>query len=260
YGEFLQTPVSGIGNVQSYSYLDHLRHLLVSDPALDDMELVGGLNNWLFRNTGKVLEWASSMREKWENTRDTGFVRHQTTSILTYLDGLSYIKQDLAPGTPLPSNERLARVGLICVNGPNQDPACYVAHVVNHLSGLLQTTQPTQEMREHVADLVSALNNVTFWMTQLRQDARQILKMNDQKLKQPATLSLINDMINNANHAYSGQNDPSIGEMRQGVVWAHEHMQALATMDIKPFVATNSSLQMVPNIRHARAGASGAEL
>lgn len=248
YGEFMQTPISTGPNAQPFSYLDHLRHLLASDPTLDEMELAGGLNNWLYINTGKVLEWTNSIRQQWEDGKDVGFVRRQTTRTLTYLDGLSYVKQDLAPGTPLLVNERLARVGLLCVNGPTQDPACYTTHIVHHLSGLLEVIKPTPEMRKSLADLVSALNNATYWFTQMRQDAQKLMKMSDQQIQQAATLSVINDMINNANHAYSGDKDPATGETRQGVIWAHTHMQDLATIDIRAFSsAAGTSIQMVPN-------------
>ncbi len=253
YGEIAQTPINTPDNVQHFSYLDHLRHLLAADPTLDQMELPGGLNNWLYRNTSKVLEWMTSMREPWEDSKDIGFVRRQTIRALTYLDGVSYVQQDLPPNTGTLVNERLARIGLLEVKGPTQDPPAYLTHIVNHLNGLLQAPGATPELRKIVADVVMALNNVTYWLTQLRMDAQKVMKMSDVQLQQPSTLNLINDMIDNATHAYSGQIDPSTGEMREGISWVHDHMQLIATFNISTFTANSQSIQMIQDTKHANA-------
>lgn len=253
YGEIAQTPLNEPGNTQNYSYLDHLRHLLASDPTLDQMELPGGLNNWLYRNTSKVLEWMTSMREPWEDSKDIGFVRRQTIRALTYLDGMSYVQQDLPANTPFLVNERLARVGLVDVKGPTQDPPGYLTHIVHHLNGLLQSPGATPEMRKIVADIVTALNNVKYWLTQLRMDTQKIMKMTDAQLRQPGTLNLINDMIDNATKAYSGQIDPATGETHQGISWVHNHMQLIATFNISTFTANSQSIQMIQDKNHTKA-------
>jgi hypothetical protein len=253
YGEIAQTPLNEPGNTKNYSYLDHLRHLLASDPTLDQMELPGGLNNWLYRNTSKVLEWMTSMREPWEDSKDIGFVRRQTIRALTYLDGMCYVQQDLPANTPFLVNERLARIGLLDVKGPMQDPPGYLTHIVNHLNGLLQAPGATPELRKIVADIVMALNNVKYWLTQLRMDAQKIMKMTDAQLRQPTTLNLINDMIDKATSAYSGQIDPATGQTREGISWMHDHIQLIATFNISPFTANNQSIQMIQGVNHAKA-------
>lgn len=251
YGEFSQQPLPAADAAQRFSYLDHLRHLLAADPTLDEMELPGGLNNWFYRNTGKILEWASSMREQWEDTNDVELLRRQTTRTLAYLDGLSYVRQDIPPGSPMYVNERLARVGLIEVGGPTQDPPSYMTHIVHHINGLLQSGQATPELRHRAADLVTALNTVRLCLTQVRSDAQQILKKSDAELRTSATLTLINDMIDNATHAYVGQNDSATGQTGHGVVWVHDQMQALATFTVSIYTpGKNSSIQMIQNQRN----------
>ncbi len=253
YGEIAQTPLKEPGDTQNFSYLDHLRHLLAADPTLDQMELPGGLNNWLYRNTSKVLEWMGSMREPWEDSKDVGFVRRQTIRTLSYLDGISFVQQDLPPNTPSLINERLARVGLLEVKGPTQDPPGYLTHVVHHLNGLLQAPGATPELRKNVADIVMALNNAKYWLTRLRMDAQKLMKMTDAQLRQPATLNLINDMIDNATNAYSGEIDPASGQMRQGVSWIHDHMQLIANFSISTFTASSQSIQMIQGTKNAKA-------
>jgi hypothetical protein len=235
YGEFSQTP--DMHDPEHFSYLDHLRHLLAADPTLDGLELPGGLNVWFYSNTAKILEWSNSMREQWEDAKDAGFVRRMAIRTLTYLDGLAFVQQDLPPNTPLLVNERLARIGLLNVAGPNQDPADYITHIDTHLNGLLQAspTPPTPAFRQQIADIVAQLDNIKSWLTQVRHDALLMIKMSDKQLQQPQTLNLINDMIANANYAYTGETDPNTGQMHQGVVWIHEHIQDLAVLNVAKF-------------------------
>ncbi len=257
YGEFSQTPINAPDNTNHYSYLDHLRHLLASDPTLDELELPGGLNTWFYRNVNKILEWTGSTREQWQETDDAGFVRRQTLRTLTYLDGVSFVAQDLPSHTGLNVNERLARIGLLQVAGSTQDPSSYLAHISHHLYGLLQSGSASAALRENVASIVSALGNVQAWLEQVRRDALQIMKMSDQQLRQPATLTLLNDMISNATNAFTGQVDPATGQMREGVTWIHDQIQSLAVLDVNRITASGPALQFVPNNNLRRAGISG---
>ena len=256
YGEFSQTPINAPDNTQHYSYLDHLRHLLASDPTLNELELPGGLNTWFYRNVNKILEWTGSTRETWQERGDVGFVRRQTLRTLTYLDGVSFVAKDVPPNTGLNVNERLARIGMLQVADSTQDPPGYLAHISHHLYGLLQSNAASPGLRQNVTSIVSALNNVQLWLEQVRRDAQQILKMSDQQLHQPATLNLLNDMIDNATHAFTGQVDPATGQMREGVTWIHDQIQALAVLDVKHITASGPALQFVPskNLRRASIG------
>jgi len=259
YGEFLQTPtqtsglMSGMSGMTRFSFLDHLRHLLALDPMLDQSELPGGLNNWFAHNVEKVLEWTSSMRESWQESKDISFIRRQTVRTLAYLDGLSYVSQDLLPNTPLDINDRLARIGLIEVNGPKQDPPCYLDSVVFHLSGLIQAGGSTTTLRKDASGIIAAMNNVGYWLGQVRKDAQQIVKMTDGQLLQPSTLALIDAMLENASNAFAGHIDPTTGEMREGVNWIHGYMQTLAALEITAYRAGHTPVQMIPDTRLSRA-------
>jgi hypothetical protein len=258
YGEIAQTPINAPDNTQHFSYLDHLRHLLSSDPTLDELELPGGLNTWLYRNTSKILEWTGSTRDQWQETKDVNFVRRQTLRTLTYLDGVSFVSRDLPPNTGLNVNERLARIGLLDVDGPAQDPPGYLSHISKHLYGLLEANTATPALRTQVAAIVAALDNVKSWLIEVHHDAFQIMKMSNTQLSQPATLSLLNDMIDNATNAFSGQPDPVTGQMREGVTWIHDQIQSLATLNVQRITIAGGHngidpLQFVPNINVQRA-------
>ncbi len=256
YGGFSTTLVTGTdtqGNVKQFSYLDHLRHLLASDPLLDQMELPGGLNNWLYRNSGKILEWTSSLREQWQETQDVTFLRNQTIRTLAYLDGLSYVRQDVPASMPLGVNDRLARVGILDVNGQSQAIPAYLDHIVTHLNGLLQASNTTgtanEQLKKNISAIIDALSSVRLDFMKVRQDAQQLLKMSDTQVRQPQTLSLLNDMIASTNAAYIGQTDPNTGEIYEGVTWIHSQIQSLATLDILAYNPNGSNVQMIQDMK-----------
>jgi hypothetical protein len=245
YGEIPQTPDQL--DSHHYSFLDHMRHLLASDPMLNDMELPGGLNNWFYRNTGKLLEWTVSARDRWEESKDLAFVRRQTLRTLVYLDGLSFVQQDLPPDVTLPDTSKLESVGLLDVNSQNQNPASYSGSIVYHLNGLLDAPGSTPDVRKNAAQIITAMNNVQGWLETMHADAKQIVAMTDAQLGQPAAFTLLNDLVDQANHAYVGEPDPTSGEMREGVTWIHEHLQSLATLPVTQYIAGGSPPEIVPN-------------
>ena len=52
------------------------------------------------------------------------------------------------------------------------------------------------------------------------------------QLQQPQALSLINDMVTNANTAYVGQPDLATGENTGGISFIHNTIQGLAAMEL----------------------------
>jgi hypothetical protein len=240
YNEFSTVPINTPDNTKHFSTLDHLRHLLASDPTLEELELHGGLNNWLYNNTNKTKEWVDSTRQQWEETKDTDFVRRQLERTLQFLDGDTFVYQDVPQGAPLLVNERLARLGLINIAGPNQEPPDYLTHISHHLNGLLEAN-PTPATRQKITALITAMGNVNQWLKQVRYDAQQLMNMTDTQMMQDSTLTVINDMIANMDNAYSGQPDPSTNTVHEGVNWIHTQMQFLASLEIVRWNGTSIS-------------------
>ena len=245
YGQIPQSPDPN--NSRHYSFLDHMRHLLASEPMLNELELPGGLNNWFNRNTAKLIEWTTSARDRWEESKDLAFVRRQSLRTLTYLDGLSFMLPDIPPGTVLPDTSKPGSIGLIDVYGPNQNPASYMGAITYHLNGLLDAPGSTPEVREGVSQIIPALDHVQNWLENLRADAKQIVAMNDTQLGQSNAFSLLNNMVDQADHAYAGQVDPSTGGVLEGVSWIHEHLQSLASLTVTQYNAGGSPPESVPS-------------
>ncbi len=245
YGIIPQTP--NPKDSQHFSLLDHLRHLLASDPLLNELELPGGLCNWFYRNTGKLLEWTVSARDDWQQGKNLAFESRQVLRVLSYLDGLSFIERDLPANTGLPAVPNLASVGLVDVQGTNQQPPSYLTHILHHLNGLINAPGATPEQRQAAAQIISAMSNVQQWFDQLRNDAKQFIGMSNAQLAQPAAFSLLNDMVELANAAYTGQADPTTEAMLEGVIWIHTQIQALATITINQYVQNAQTPEIVPS-------------
>ena len=237
-----------------FSFLNHLRHLLADEPILDELELPGGLNNWFTRNSEKLIEWTSSARDRWQDTHNLTFVRDQAIQILSYLDGMSFMVQDLPPASAnaqVTLDTHLAALGLLNVRGPNQNPPSYVDQIVYHLNGLINAPGSPTSIRRTSASILTALSAVTTWLQTLRSDDKKLLALNDTQLGQPAALSLLDDMVLQASNAYTGSSDPSTGQFRQGVVWIHQQLQSMATMNIASYVPGGTVPEIGPSSQGA---------
>jgi len=249
YGEIYQLPSPE--DVNHFSLLDHLRHLLVQAPELTVLGLPGGLSIWLLRNVEEILRWSVEARDRFLNT---AAVRGLLTNILYYLDG-ECTPADLqgAPaGTPLtPGNATIALIARFALINPclqeqqeqpnllkqafRTTPHDYIDHTLFHLTGVIvspganaQATALATQLNKAVADLKTALERV-------RQDAVQLVNMSDAQLQQPAALALAGDMALQARYAYAGQTDPVTGSSQEGVIWIYNNIQRLATFDVTPY-------------------------
>jgi transcriptional regulator with XRE-family HTH domain len=219
----------------SYSLLDHVRHLLSSDPTVHAHGLTGGLIKWLLLNSGKLAEWSSAARGEWQpgGTFDTHLLRQDLTRILDYLDGATYAWQDVPP-TSTPTNlvdPREGSIGLLQFTSQQQPPG-YLNHIEFHLHGLVSSPGATAVQRERAGQIEAAINTINAWLEQVRQDARRLIVMTDPQLRQPSALALLNDLQIMATAAYSGKTDPVTGTIQQGAEQVAQAIQRLATLDI----------------------------
>jgi len=221
------------GDEKGYSLLSHLRHLLAKDPTLSQLGLQGGLDIWLYRNIGKILEWSNAARDDWAGN-NLNLIRRLVDRVVEYLDGQVYAFRDLPPGTPWLVDPKAGRPGLIdfTTAQDEQGPPSYVSHVKLHLMGMVNAPGHTAEQRQLAGRIDHALTGIASLLKNVRSDAVQIAKLSDEQLKQPTTLALLNDMQINANNAYVGKTDPTTGVVQPGETWLHANMQALTSMPV----------------------------
>jgi len=229
-----------------FSMLDHLRHLLSESPELKLRGLHGGLDMWFLRNTQKILEWSTAARDDWRTGPD--LLHRQVVRILDYLDGASYVQKDApAAGPVVLADQHDSQVGLLGQAPTSQDPPGYVYDdeappgyvylVSSHLAGTVLSPDATPDQRTLSARIHLAIDQVKGWLQQLHQDAKQLVTMNANQLAQPATLSILDDMVTQAQHAYNGETDPLTGQLTGGAIWICSNIQRMATFELKPFTA-----------------------
>jgi eukaryotic-like serine/threonine-protein kinase len=244
YAAFSTTP-NPTDTVNHFSLLDHLRHLLSQDPKLKGVGLGGGLDIWLFRNTTKILEQTGSARDTQKqctpdpNDPSCAFVHRALVRILDYLDGSTYVQEDVPPGTPLLIDQTIARVALLEFDVVNQQPPGYLEHIGNHLRELTNSPGTTPAQRALAVRIGQAINNVQGWLEAVHTDAVKLVHMDNSQLSQPAASSIFNDMFTQANFAFVGQFDPNTSTVKEGVVQIHYNIQGLATFDVTPCTITN---------------------
>jgi serine/threonine protein kinase len=243
YAAFSSTPNPG-DTTNHFSVLDHLRHLLSQDPKLKLVGLGGGLDIWLFRNTGKILEAAGSARDAQKHcTPDPqssacAFVHRALVRILDYLDGSVYVQAEVPPGTPLYIDPTIARVALLEFDEVHQQPPGYLKHIGNHLRELTSSPGATAAQRALAIQIGQAINNVQGWLAAVHTDAVTLEKMTNGQLSQPGAASMLNDLFKQANSAFVGQFDPNTSTVKEGVVQIHYNIQGLATFYVTPCTST----------------------
>lgn len=223
------------GDEHHYSQRDHIRHLLAKDPTLEQIGIQGGLDIWLYRNAGKILEWASAARDSWASGQksDLDLVHRHMLRIMDYLDGSAYVSAsgDVPADSPLVVDPLVSRIGLLEVSQTQVLPA-YLTHVDIHLQGLMRAPGHTEAQQQLAIKLDTALKQDAALMKNVRQDASTLSKMETSQLKGTDALALLNDLVTNATNAYVGQFDAKGHGTINGIVWIHHELQELATMSI----------------------------
>jgi serine/threonine protein kinase len=223
------------GNMMQMGVTDHLRHLLVQAPELQQVGLVGGVDLWLFRNTEKILEWSGSARDEY-SLHEEAFMSRQILRILDYLDGISpALKQD-APNQPVEVSPQVnAHVSLLDLD-PTHHFVSLLYLMDTHLNGLIQSPDTTSDQRQLAVEIDTAVKNIEIWLDQVHTYARQLEPhLFTQAMFAPANLAILNNMYNTALYAFAGRIDASTGKVQEGVIQAHYDVQRLATLDIKAY-------------------------
>lgn len=228
-----QTPVSGPEGLQ-YSFLDHLRHLLVDDPKLIQLGLPGGVMIWLYRDVQSILNWSMSARDDWQaDPANASAVQQQAIRILEYLDGIPNAQVDAPPGQTLPIlvDRRIGSVALLQLT-PQQDPPAHLYHVNLHVIGLSVSPHTSSSFHALSLQIIAAIKHVNRWLEQVRQDARQLVAMSGKQVSRQTTQVILTDLVSNANYAFSGRTEAGAGNDQQGVAWIQQSVRSLPSMDI----------------------------
>ncbi len=219
------------------SLLDLLRHLLVSDPKLVNVSLQGGLNIWLLQNSRKVLEWATAARGTGLPQEPPLMHRH-FVRILDYLDGTSFVQNDVPAGTPILSDPQIAKIALLTFDPSHQDAQGYVDVITQYLRAMGSAPGITSKQRDTITQIINALAMVKVNLEQVHQDAKKLVVMNNTQLLDPATNPLLDNLVAYANNAYVGQSDINTGMRRGGIIWIYDAIGSLPSMNVESYTTS----------------------
>jgi len=242
YAEIPQIPIPG--DKLHFSMLDHLRHLLVESPELKLRGLHGGLAFWFARNTAMVADLASNARDDWHSKNVTS-IHNQIVSVLDYLDGKSFVHVDVPQGTSLLADPVATQVALLgpiprSVDAPGyaysgEAPPGYVYLIGEHMDGAIQSLQTTPDQRTLAIRINTGLNQVKLWLEQVYLDAKQLVSMSNAQLLRSSSLTILDDLAEQAQYAYTGQFNLSTGQSEGGALWIYDNLQRLAAFDVKQY-------------------------
>jgi hypothetical protein len=227
-----------------FTMLDHLRHLTSDSPELTARGLRGGLDMWFVRQVQKVLEWSNAARDDWQ--KDPAFMHRQMIRILDYIDGANFVQTDApAVGQTLLADPGPSKVPLLGPVPDGQDPPGYsfddepapgyVYLVSSHLSGAVLAPDATATQHALAAEIQKGIDQIKAWLENVHQDAKKVLVMDANQLNQLPTLSLLDDLVTNAQYAYIGQADPQTAQNSGGVIWISNHVQQMAAFEVKAY-------------------------
>ena len=228
------TPIPG--DAHQYSFLSHLRHILAEEPVLHDNAIPGGLVIWVTRNVGKVGEWSSAAQGSWGPQMldgDADLIHGNLIRMLDYLDGQAYAWQDVPAGSPWLVDPVAGKFGLLSYT-QEQEPPGYLQHLDVHMKGLTDAPDHTDEQKQVVIQVDGVVARMINDLTQVRKDAVQLVKLSNDQLRQPSTLTLLNEMANLTQEANSGWFDATTHANVGGAIWLNMRIQQLATISLKP--------------------------
>jgi serine/threonine protein kinase len=209
-----------------FSLLDHLRHLLASDPTLDGIGLHGGLSLWLYRNAGMVQQFAQGAQRDY-GTGDAANVHLELVRLLDYLDGINNVSGDIPAGTPVLVNRTYAQIGILQLHA-YQNPPSYLYHVGLHLNGLVSSPGSTLSQQRLATLIVADLNTAGSLFQQVRSIASQLVSLTPaQLLQQQGVREQLSNLVSLATNAYQGKDG-----MLNGITWVHEQLENLAVMPV----------------------------
>ncbi len=234
YGEISQRPNPADKQDQD-SLLDHIRYLLSAAPMMPETmntaPMRGGLRTWVLLTTRDVLEWASAARGS-ELPEASPFLRIDLVRILDVLDGSTLVPRDVPVGTPLYVDPTLSQVPLLQVE-PGQQPSGSIEHISLQLAAIAQSPDATPEQQKIASHVTADLKLVADALGRVREAAKQLIPLSDAQLAQPAALFLLDDLVEQANVAYSGTLNPATGEREGGALRIADQLERLGTITVE---------------------------
>ena len=158
--------------------------------------------------------------------------------ILDYLDGTSFVQNDVPAGTPILSDPQIAKIALLTFDPSHQDAQGYVDVITQYLRAMGSAPGITSKQRDTITQIINALAMVKVNLEQVHQDAKKLVVMNNTQLLDPATNPLLDNLVAYANNAYVGQSDINTGMRRGGIIWIYDAIGSLPSMNVESYTTS----------------------
>lgn len=217
-------------NMSGGSQLDHLKHLLYMDPALQDTNLniniQGGIAFWFHQNTQRVMLLTKDAHDNHNSTQ----TKTDAIKILDYIDGSQYVSRDVPKKTKLLVDANASRIALLTLDSEHENPAGFDRLMGQHLTGLVEAPGITPDQKQQINQINSALNQIVDMLSQIRTDAIKLIA-------NPNDMNSLDDLYIQSINAYNGQFDPVTGNRIGGAIWLYDHIQHLCSFTLKKYGA-----------------------
>jgi hypothetical protein len=163
---------------------------------------------------------------------DADLIYRNLIRILDYLNGQTYVWQDVPAGSLWLADPIAGKLGILS-HTQSQEPPGYLQHVDLHLKGLTSSPSHTDEQKQLIIQVDSVITRMIDDLTQVRKDAIQLVKRSNDQLRQPDTLTLLNEIATLTKEANSGRFDATTHENIGGAIWLNMGIQQLATISLE---------------------------
>ncbi|GAC1404853.1 MAG: hypothetical protein NVSMB49_23740 [Ktedonobacteraceae bacterium] len=204
YGEITQRPNDN-DLPDHYSLLDHVRHLLASDPTLELLHIHRGLVYNFTAQLGKINEWASAAATE----AYLPLVHRHMVRILDALDGSRFVEKDVPAGTGLMVDPTSIGVGVL--RGDAGTPS-YLGHIEKHVRGILNSPGVTPEQVRTASLVLEAMQHIAIEMQRVYNDARSLVRLSDAQLA--LATETLQDLATDASNAYAGGYETALAQTR----------------------------------------------
>ncbi len=113
-------------------------------------------------------------------------------------------------------------------------PASYLTQIGVQLSAIAQSADATPQQRLIASRVTNDLHLMADTLGRVREVVRHLVLLSDAQLAQPATLSLLDELVEQSNSVYSGVLNPATGQREGGALWIADQLERLATFVVQP--------------------------
>ena len=224
---FAEIPQKPEATRQHFSVLDYIRHILFEGVSLPKQGIHGGLDSRTLRNMQKVWEWASSAKGSWR--ADSAFIHRQLIRILEAMASQTLLNTYVSPKAPILVEPAIYQLRLFDS----------LLRIDEQLRMMLLDPTVTPAISRVAKQSLTDLVNIRKWLNGVLSDVKQLLKMTNAQLQQPAALTLLDDLETQSGYAFTGKIDPVTGTVLNGYVQMHYTLQQIATFDVLTFTHTS---------------------